>query len=650
MGRITGRYLDWIVVASGALILVGAVLVSRAANEGLLENDLISPWHAPLYVGIFLAAYALLASADRSRGALWRSELPDGYAIAGLGLILFVAGVTADIVWGSIWGAGTSVLSLFTPTHLLAIAGIALVLLGPVRAPLRHGGIHLVDRLPGVIALGLLLGLSGWLTQYANPVTQVLAREGTSADLLRDRGELWAMNADGTRQTRLTESANEIASVPAVSPDGQLVAATTWSYVTGGDPTQPSGVTSSIEVLDARTDARMRTVSGESGWLTTPVWSPDGRVLAVTINHPPQATTTSAPRAATPQPNAPQPNEPPAAAGATASEGGWEWDIAVVPSDGSAKPRIIRSTGATDVATAWFPDGKSLLAHSDRSGNFEIYRIDATSGRAQNLTNSPAAETWPALSPDGRSIAYTSDSGGRSQVWLMNADGTNQRQLTHGDGESWLPVWSPDGKQIAYLSNRSGNADIYRIDASGGGGVDLTNTSDRDEWMTAQAWTPDGSEILYSSALQNAGENQLSLPLAATGIILQSILLVGVLLVARRSDRLPVAAITVVLVLSTTILAAVSGEYEFIAAAAVAGILSDLLVWWLRRASPRLEPYALAFAVPALLMAAYFGALAAIGGLAWEPEVVISAVSLAGAAGLLMTFIVPVRTGNPPAA
>ena len=647
MGRITGRFLDWIVVASGALILVGAVLVSRAANEGRLENDLISPWHVPLYIGIFLAAYALLASADRSRGRLWRSELPDGYAIAGLGLILFVAGVTTDIVWGSIWGAGTSVVSLFTPTHLLAIAGVALILLAPVRAPLRHGGMHLVDRLPAVIALGLLLGLSGWLTQYSNPVTQVLARQGTSTDILRDKGELWTMSADGTHQTRLTEGAKENSSLPAVSPDGTLVAAATWSYVPGGDASQPSGVASSIEVIDARTGNKLRTVSGDEGWLTTPVWSPDGRNVAVTINHPPLPESTPGAHVPTPPPNGPQPNEPPAAAGATAAEGSWDWDIAVVPSDGSAKPRIIKSLASTDVATGWFPDGMSLLAHSDRSGNFEIYRVDVASGRAQNLTNTPASETWPALSPDGRSIVYTSDLGGRSQLWLMNADGSNQRQLTHGASESWLPVWSPDGRQIAYLSNREGNADIYRIDATASGDVNLTNTSDRDEWMTTQAWTPDGTEILYSSALRNPGENELSLPLAATGIILQSILLVCVLLVARRLDRLPVGAITVLLVMSTAVLAAVSDEYQFIAAAALAGIVSDFLIWWLRGARPGLELYAMSFAVPALLMAAYFGALAATGGLAWGLEIVISAVGLAGAAGLLMAFLVPVRSELP---
>jgi Tol biopolymer transport system component len=475
-------------------------------------------------------------------------------------------------------------------------------------------------------------------------VTQVLAHQGTSTDILRDKGELWTMSAQGARQTRLTQGAKENSSLPAVSPDGSLVAASSWSYVPGGDSTQPSGVTSSIEVFNARTGTKIRTVSGSEGWLTTPVWSPDGRTLAVTINHPPLPASTPGAHVPTPPPNGPQPNQPPAAAGATAAEGSWEWDIAVVPSDGSAKPRIIQSLASTDVATAWFPDGTSLLAHSDRSGNFEIYRIDVASGRAQNLTNTPASETWPALSPDGRTIVYTSDRGGRSQLWLMNADGGDQRQLTSGANESWLPVWSPDASHIAYLSNRDGNADIYRIEADGGNAINLTNTSDRDEWMTTQAWTPDGAEILYSSALQNAGENELSLPLAATGIILQSILLAGVLLVARRLDRLPVGAITVLLVISTAVLAAVSDEYQFIVAAAVAGTVSDLLVWWVLRARPALEPYAIAFAVPALLMAAYFGALAATGGLAWGLEVVISAVGLAGAAGLLMAFLVPVRS------
>jgi len=640
VGRITGRFLDWIVVVSGGLIVLGAVLVARAANEGLLENDLISPWHIPLYGGVFLAAYALLASSDRSRGPLWRTELPDGYAIAGFGLALFMVGVVADIGWGAVFGAGASVLSLFTPTHLLAVAGIGLVLVGPIRAPLRHGGRHLVDRLPAVIALGLVLGLAGWLTQYANPVTQVLARERTSAEILRDKGELWTMRPDGTRQTRLSRRDTQNLSTPAFSTDGTLVAAASWSYAKGGDPTQPSGVTSSIQVSDANATVS-RTIAGRGGWLTTPVWSPDGRSLAVTINEQAPRRSTSSASVPTPPANEPRANEPPAPDQPGSSEGGWQWDVAIVPSDGSGKPRLLETRASTDVATDWSPDGRSLIGHSDRDGNFEVYRIDPSSGEFTNLTNNPSADTWASFSPDGKLIAFSSDRGGRSQVWIMDADGRNPHQLTTGDGENWLPAWSPGGNRLAFLSNRDGNAEIYAVDASGGTETNLTQTADANEWMTADAWAPDGSVIVYSSALQNADENQLSLPLAAAGIILQSILLAAILILASRMDRLPIGAITVILVVSTAILAAVSGEYEFVAAALVAGIMADLLAWQLRRSRPNLELRVLAFAAPALLMAAYLVALGLTGGLGWQLPVAISAIGLAGAAGLLMSYLAP---------
>jgi hypothetical protein len=229
----------------------------------------------------------------------------------------------------------------------------------------------------------------------------------------------------------------------------------------------------------------------------------------------------------------------------------------------------------------------------------------------------------------------------------MNADGSSQRQITRGPGNNWLPAWSPDGQQIAYLSDRDGNTEVYRVAADGSGDTNLTRTPERDEWLTAQAWAPDGSEIVYSSTLRNVGEKPLSLPLAATGIIVQSILVTGILMLARRIDRLPVGGITVILVISTAVLAAVSGEYQFIVSAVVAGVAGDLLEWWLRRERPRLERLVLGFAVPALLMAAYFGALAVTGGLAWDPQIVISAVGLAGAAGLLTSFL---ASGSTPGA
>jgi len=46
-------------------------------------------------------------------------------------------------------------------------------------------------------------------------------------------------------------------------------------------------------------------------------------------------------------------------------------------------------------------------------------------------------------------------------------------------------------------------------------------------------------------------------------------------------------------------------------------------------------------------MAAYFAALAVAGGLAWGLAIAISAVGLAGAAGLLMSYLIPDRAQVP---
>jgi hypothetical protein len=45
--------------------------------------------------------------------------------------------------------------------------------------------------------------------------------------------------------------------------------------------------------------------------------------------------------------------------------------------------------------------------------------------------------------------------------------------------------------------------------------------------------------------------------------------------------------------------------------------------------------------VPALLITAYLVALGLTGGLGWQLPVAISAIGLAGAAGLLMSYLVP---------
>ena len=63
------------------------------------------------------------------------------------------------------------------------------------------------------------------------------------------------------------------------------------------------------------------------------------------------------------------------------------------------------------------------------------------------LTASDGRDACPHWCPDGSRIAFSSDRTGDSELYVMDADGSGQRQLTT-DGGNTCPDWSPDGSRL----------------------------------------------------------------------------------------------------------------------------------------------------------------------------------------------------------
>jgi len=82
-------------------------------------------------------------------------------------------------------------------------------------------------------------------------------------------------------------------------------------------------------------------------------------------------------------------------------------------------------------------------------------------------------------------------------IWVSGIDGSNVLRLTSTQAVESNPQISPDGKLIAFTSNRSGSDCIYVISILGGTPTRLT-------WhpsaAIARGWTPDGSQVLYSTS------------------------------------------------------------------------------------------------------------------------------------------------------
>src|SRR5262249_7787419 len=116
-------------------------------------------------------------------------------------------------------------------------------------------------------------------------------------------------------------------------------------------------------------------------------------------------------------------------------------------------------------------DAPKLLCVSNRTGNAEIFLMDADGKNAVNLTKSGAENTFPAWSPDGKKIAFTSDRDGHLQIYVMDADGSNVKRLTDDPSSDRAPAWSPDGKQIAFCRNQ----EVYVMNADGSDPKNLTD-------------------------------------------------------------------------------------------------------------------------------------------------------------------------------
>lgn len=71
-------------------------------------------------------------------------------------------------------------------------------------------------------------------------------------------------------------------------------------------------------------------------------------------------------------------------------------------------------------------------------------------------------------------IVFTSDRTGNFEIFVMNANGSGVTQLTHDPAEDREPVWSPDGSKIVFVSTRDGNYDIFVMNADGTGQTNLT--------------------------------------------------------------------------------------------------------------------------------------------------------------------------------
>jgi TolB protein len=256
--------------------------------------------------------------------------------------------------------------------------------------------------------------------------------------------EIWVMNWDGTGQRALTRYGS-ISTFPSASPDGRIVAFTTYA---GGYP--------AIQMFSLDTGRKLPFYNQRASMNAFVTFTPDSKRIIFS---------------------------------STATGGPAQLYMSNV--DGSGLHRVT-SSGAIEVEAKINPKtGADLVDVSGRSGLPQIYHMNVEGADVQRLSAGTGEATNPAWNPDGDHIAFAWTRGfepGNYNIFVMDVTSRQTTQLTANEGRNENPSWAPDGAHIAYASMRGRQSQIWVMNADGTGKHPVTTSGSNEKpvWVNAE--------------------------------------------------------------------------------------------------------------------------------------------------------------------
>jgi Tol biopolymer transport system component len=251
--------------------------------------------------------------------------------------------------------------------------------------------------------------------QFDPPLGQAMFAVASEGTLVFRRGPIYS----GDRLSIVDRQGTELRTVgppgnyyyPRISPDGTRVA------VDRSDTTNRGDVW--IFSIDRGTGDRVTSVPQDE---SDPVWSPDGRELAIYSSriHDVGAVHLRAPR------------------------------------PGGEERVLFEAPGSQATPHSWSPRGFVAIETREASRRLgsDAVAVSLDDGELVPIATTPFHESSPELSPDGRFVMFCSDETGRPEVYLQSFPDPSLRLRVSTDG-GCAPAWNPGGGEVFYVDRDS---------------------------------------------------------------------------------------------------------------------------------------------------------------------------------------------------
>ena len=234
----------------------------------------------------------------------------------------------------------------------------------------------------------------------------------------KQRYQLIVADADGENPRMILQSDRPLMS-PSWSPDGAMLAYVSFE-----------SRVSAVYVQNVLTSQRSR-VSAKAGINGAPVWSPDGKKLALTL-------------------------------------GGSNGNLDIYLLD-LVTQQLTRLTEnpAIDTEASFSPDGKSIYFTSDRSGSPQVYRLTVGSAeQPKRVTFTGTYNARPRISPDGKQLAVLTLDQGAYRIGLQDLASGTLSVLSKGRQDE-SPSFAPNGAMVILAGRERGQGVLQTVSIDG---------------------------------------------------------------------------------------------------------------------------------------------------------------------------------------
>ncbi len=149
------------------------------------------------------------------------------------------------------------------------------------------------------------------------------------------------------------------------------------------------------------------------------------------------------------------------------------------------------------------PGFRQVVFHSNRGGNYALWRMWDDGTQLHQLTTNATDEVYPSVSPDGQQIAYLRVVAGGVEFRVMGADGANDHLVT-SLSDPYAPsvaAWFPDNSGLVVCYGTTCSTRAYKLALDGSSMALFLDPAvvgkAEVNWLT---FSQDGTKVTWSAA------------------------------------------------------------------------------------------------------------------------------------------------------